>query len=252
MPSSAAQRYLAEFLGTFALLLFGGGAAVFSLFVVSAFDPLSRIVLVSCAFGFVVAGLAWVFGDISGGHFNPAVSVSMALAKRMPARDVVPYLIAQVTGALLGMTIVLAIVAGGPDGAGSSSVAATHALASQCYSASYAPGGCGFSLGAVLLVEVALTFVFVLVIQLVTRPESAAKNLAPLAIGLTLLVTNLTGIPVDGASINPARSFAPAVLSLMWPDQHWAFVQSWAFWLAPIFGGALAAIVYRVFRSTSN
>jgi aquaporin Z len=252
MAATSYQRYLAEFVGTFALLLFGGGSAVFSLYYVT--DPLSRVVLVSLSFGFVLAGLAYAFGDLSGGHFNPAVTISMAVSRRMPLRDVVPYLLAQVVGGLVGISVVFAIVAGAPSGAGSSTPPALNALGSQCYyssSLSSLPGGCGFSLGAVFLIELALTFVFVLVIQLVTRPESSAKNLAPMAIGLALLVANLVAIPVDGASLNPVRSFSPAVLSLYWSNAQWAIQESWVFWVAPILGGVLAAIVERALRTTS-
>jgi aquaporin Z len=248
MGYTALQRYLAEFLGTFALLLFGGGAAVFSAMLLTPFGALSRVVLVSLAFGLVVAGLAWAFGDVSGGHFNPAVTVSMALSGKTPPRDVLPYLLAQVLGGIVGISVVLGIVLGGPDG-GVGGYAQASSLASQGYSAGEAPYA--FSAGAVLLLEVALTFVFVLVIHLATRPESSARNLAPMAIGLTLLVTNLVAIPVDGASINPARSFAPALLALYWGGSHWALAESWLFWVAPLLGGVLASAVERAMRSSN-
>ncbi|HEV2230755.1 MAG TPA: aquaporin [Thermoplasmata archaeon] len=249
MTPTASQRYLAEFLGTFALLLVGGGAAVFTL---SALNPLSaepfaRVVAVSAAFGFVVAGLAYAFGAVSGGHFNPAVTLSMACSRRLPIRDVVPYLLAQILGGIVGISVVARIAAGS---SGAYALAQSAALGSQCYAGSGAPAGCGFSLESVFLLEFALTFVFVLVIQLTTRPESGTANLAPLAIGLTLLVTNLIGIPVDGASLNPVRSFSPALLSSAWPGDDWALQESWLFWAAPILGGVLASIVQRAFRTT--
>jgi len=239
MTWSSTQRYLAEFLGTFALLLFGGGSAVFSLspFLV---DPLSRVVLVSLSFGLVLLGLAYAFGDVSGGHFNPAVTLSMALSRRMPARDVVPYLVAQVIGGIVGISVVAGIAHGASD---AWTTAQSAGFGSQCYASSSAPLGCGFSMASVFLIEVALTFVFVLVIQLVTRPEASAKNLAPVAIGMTLLVTNLVAIPVDGASINPVRSFAPALVTSLSSGPTWPIGEVWLFFVAPILGGLLASVV---------
>lgn len=238
MTYSSTQKYLAEFIGTFALLLFGGGSAVFTLG--AGLEPLARVVLVSLSFGFVLMGLAYAFGDVSGGHFNPAVTLSMAVSKRMPSGDVIPYLVAQVVGGLVGIAVVWGIVSGSVD-AGWIHTVQAGALGSQAYSASNSPGS--FSLGAVFLIETALTFVFVLVIQLVTRAENSAKNLAPLAIGGTLLVGNLVAIPVDGASMNPVRSFSPAVLSAAWSSGNWAIGESWLFWIAPIVGGLIAAVV---------
>ncbi|MCI4362181.1 MAG: aquaporin, partial [Thermoplasmata archaeon] len=168
MAWTSTQKYLAEFLGTFALLLFGGGAAVFSLG-----DPgNARVVLVSAAFGLTVLGAAYAFGDVSGGHFNPAVTLSMALSKRMPMKDVVPYLAAQILGGIVGMGVVFGIVHGSSI---PFTLAQGAALGSQCYSGSGAPAGCSYAIGSVFLIELALTFIFVLVIQMVTRAESGAK-----------------------------------------------------------------------------
>lgn len=245
MAWSAAQKYLAEFLGTFALLLLGGGAAVFSLG-----DPgNARVVLVSAAFGLTVLGGAYAFGDISGGHFNPAVTLSMALSRRMPMRDVLPYLVAQILGGIVGISVVFGIVHGSANGFMEAQGAA---LGSQCYSGSGAPMGCSYAVGSVFLIELALTFLFVLVIQFVTRPESPAKNLAPIAIGLTLVVVNLVAINVDGASINPVRSFSPALISLYWSNATWAIQESWLFWVAPILGGLLASVVEMWFRPSAS
>lgn len=243
MAVPAFQKYLAELVGTFALLLFGGGSAVFTLTLVGL-DPLSRVLLVSFTFGVVLTALAYAFGDISGGHFNPAVSVSMLVSGRMSARDFVPYLLCQIVGAIVGMAIVFGIAAGGP--ASVTNAAQSAALASQGYNANNAPYV--FSLGAVFLLELVLSFVFILVIQLSTRPESSAKNLAPMAIGGALLVANLVAIPIDGASLNPVRSFAPAILAQWWSTTGWAIDQAWIFWVAPILGGILAAIAERMLR----
>ncbi len=247
MAATAAQRYLAEFIGTFALLLFGDGAAVFSLWGSSDFlDPNARAILISAAFGITVLGGAYAFGEISGGHFNPAVTLSMALSKRMPARDVLPYVVAQVAGGLVGVLTILGIAYG--SSASWQNVQGI-AIGSQGYSGNGAPYD--FGLGSVFLLELALTFLFVLVIQFVTRSESGAKNLAPVAIGLTLLATNLVAIPIDGASINPVRSFAPALLSAGWSSATWSIKEVWVFWVAPVLGGLLASVVESVFRPKS-
>jgi len=246
MAWTASQRYLGEFVGTFALLLFGGGAAVFTL---GGGDPLSRVVVVSASFGFVLVALAYTFGDVSGGHFNPAVTVSMALSKRMAPADIAPYLVAQIAGGLVGIAVVAGIVSGSSAQLAN---AQNAALGSQCFSGWGAPAGCGYSLGAVFLIELALAFVFVLVIQMVTRSESGVGKLAPLAIGLTLLVTNLIAIPVDGASLNPVRSFSPALLAVVWPSARWAISESWLFWVAPILGGVLASMVERMFHLSAS
>ncbi|HEV8049648.1 MAG TPA: aquaporin, partial [Thermoplasmata archaeon] len=156
---------------------------------------------------------------------------------------------AQVVGGIVGILVVFGVVHGSTV---PFDLAQGAALGSQCYSGSGAPQGCGFSVGSVFLLELALTFVFVLVIQFVTRSENGAKNLAPLAIGATLLVTNLVAINVDGASINPVRSFSPAVVSLYWSNATWAIQESWLFWVAPILGGLLASVVEMWFRPSGT
>jgi aquaporin Z len=247
MANTPAQRYLAEFLGTFALLFVGTGAAVFSLSI-GVVDPISRFFLIAFAFGVTVAVSVYALGDVSGGHFNPAITLSMALSRRMPMRDVVPYIVAQVAGALVGVLIILGIAYGN-----SAAWAATQfsGMAAQSYSGA-AGSPSTFPLGSVFLMELVATFLFVLVIQFVTRPESSAKNMAPLAIGLTLVVIHLAALPVDGASFNPARSFAPAVLSAGWSGSTWAIQDDWLFWVAPILGGLLASVVESALRPTKS
>ncbi len=246
MAATAAQRYLAEFLGTFALLLMGDGAAVLTA-TMAGFDQVARVILISAAFGITVLAGAYAFGEISGGHFNPAVTLSMALSRRIPSRDVVPYIVAQVLGGIVGVLVVFGIAYGSSD----TWMAVQNGVGSQGYAGNGAPGNY-YGLGSVFLIELALTFLFILVIQFVTRPESPAKNLAPVAIGLTLLVTNLVAIPVDGASINPARSFAPAVLAAGWSTGTWAIKEVWLFWVAPILGGLLASVAEAYFRPRST
>ncbi len=246
MAWSTGQRYLAEFVGTFGLLLAVGGAAVFTL---GAFDPLVRVTLVSLSVGFGLIGLIYAFGDVSGGHFNPAVTIGMWVSGRFSARDVIPYILCQLAGAVLAMGVVAGIAYGNSSLFHSAQAAA---LGSQCYSGGSAPAGCGFSMSAVFLFEVVYTFLLVVVILFSTRASGSAKNLAPIGIGLTLLMANLVGIGVDGASINPARSFAPAVLSSMWSSGNWAIGQDWIFWVAPIIGGLFAALVDRALRSSAT
>ncbi|HYA54130.1 MAG TPA: aquaporin [Thermoplasmata archaeon] len=244
MAYSSGQKYLAEFVGTFGLLLAVGGAAVFSLGEID----LTRVLLVSLSVGGGLIGLIYAFGDISGGHFNPAVTIAALVAGKFPARDVIPYILAQLAGGVLGMGVIAGIAYGNSS---FFSVAQAHALGSQCYSAGSTACG-GFNLAAVFLIEVAFTFMLVMVILFSTRAEGSAKNLAPIGIGLTLLMANLVAIPVDGASINPARSFAPAILSSTWSSGNWAIGQDWVFWVAPIIGGLFAAVLDRALRAKSS
>ncbi|MGD1099579.1 MAG: aquaporin [Thermoplasmata archaeon] len=244
MAWSTGQKYLAEFVGTFGLLLAVGGAAVFSLGEID----LTRVLLVSLSVGFGLVGLIYAFGDISGGHFNPAVTIAAWVAGKFPARDVIPYILAQLAGAVLGMGVIAGIAYGNSS---FFPTAQAHALGSQCYSAGSTFCG-GFNMSAVFLIEVAFTFFLVMVILFSTRATGTAKNLAPIGIGLTLLMANLVAIPVDGASINPARSFAPAVLSSMWSSGNWAIGQDWIFWVAPIVGGLLAAVLDRALHAPSS
>lgn len=240
MATSIYQRLLAEFLGTFGLLLFGVGTAEATLNLSFVTD--ARYLAISFAFGIVVLAGAFAFGDISGAHFNPAVTLSMAVSGKMPKGDVIPYLVAQLLGALLAVEIVL-VIASGTSGTLLSLVQA-NALTSQGYAGNGAPFHTTW--GAVFLLETVMTFFFVLVIHRVTRDGSPAKMFAPIAIGFTLFLTQLVAIPIDNASINPYRSLAPALLSLIWPSAHWAIDQVWLFILAPIVGGLLAAGVDRL------
>lgn len=249
MTWSAGQRYLAEFLGTFGLLLSVTGAALFSLNAGPIFDPLSRVMLISLAIGAGLIGMIYAFGDLSGAHLNPAVTVAMFAAGRIKARDVVPYIVAQLLGGVLGVAVI-AGVAYGSSNLWSLATASTAALASQGYSGNGSPYTVGW--GSVFLLEVVFTFFLVHVILFSTRSDNFSKNLAPLGIGLTLLMINLVAIPIDGASVNPARSFAPAVLAAYFSGDQWAIQQNWLFWVAPIVGGLLAAGVERMLRSPST
>jgi aquaporin Z len=252
------QRYVAEFLGTFGLLLFGAGTALTSLQLAGSVPTNGgapdRVVDVSLAFGLALLGGAYAFGDISGAHFNPAVTVSMAVAGKMPRRDIVPYLVAQILGGLLAIEILLAVAEGNAAHGVTYLAAQSSAMTSQCYAGSFGSSvaPCTISLAGAFLLEASLTFGFVLVIHLVTRESFPARTLAPLAIGFMLLLTNLVAIPLDGASINPARSLAPAIVSLIWPSDRWAISEVWLFVVAPIVGGLVAAAVDRIFRPTKK
>ena len=238
MSWSPAQRYAAEFVGTFILLASVTGGALFSLALTP--DPIARVMLIAFALGLGVIGAIYAFGDISGAHFNPAVTIGLWAAGRFRGRDVVPYIVAQVLGGIVGV----AAVAGVAYGSGSLWGAVTGssvALASQGYAGNGSPYT--VALGSVFLLEVMVTFVLVLVIAFATRSENFSKNLAPLGIGLTLIMTNLIAIPIDGASVNPARSFPPALLSYGFSGDGWALTQDWLFWIAPIVGGLIAAAV---------
>jgi aquaporin Z len=246
MTWSAGQRYLAEFLGTFGLLVSITGAALLSLNpALAGVVPEARVMLLSFALGFGVLGMIYAFGDVSGAHFNPAVTVAMIAAGRTKVKDGIAYIVSQVLGGIVGVAAVAGVAYGSASLWGKD-IGANVALASQGYSGNGSPYT--VSMGSVFLLEVVFTFFLVTVILMATRSDGFAKNLAPVGIALTLAMTNLVAIPIDGASINPARSFAPAVLSSYWSWDHWAIQQDWLFWVAPIVGGIIAAIVERAMR----
>jgi aquaporin Z len=215
-------KLVAEFLGTFWLVLGGCGSAVLA----AAFPDLGiGFVGVSLAFGLAVLTGAYALGPVSGGHFNPAVTFGLWAGGRFPAAQIVPYVVAQVAGAVAAAGL-LYVIASGRAGF---DVAA--GFASNGYG-EHSPGK--YSVGAALITEVAMTFMFLLVILGATH-QRAPVGFAGLAIGLALTLIHLISIPVTNTSVNPARSTGPAVFV-----GGWALVQLWLFWLAPI-GGALAA-----------
>ena len=222
------KRLGAEFLGT-AWLVFGGcGSAVLA----AAFPALGiGFVGVSLAFGLTVLTMAYAVGHISGGHFNPAVTVGLWAGGRFKASEILPYWIAQVLGAVAG-AFVLSLIAAGKAGFD----LVQSGFAANGY-AEHSPGG--YSLGAGFAAEVALTFFFLIVI-LGSTDRRAPAGFAPIAIGLALTLIHLVGIPVTNTSVNPARSTAPALFV-----GGWALGQLWLFWLAPILGAAAAGAVGR-------
>jgi aquaporin Z len=222
------RRLGAEFLGT-AWLVFGGcGSAVLA----AAFPSLGiGFTGVSLAFGLTVLTMAYAVGHISGGHFNPAVTVGLWSGGRFPGREIGPYVAAQVLGALAGAGLLYLIATGKPG-----FDAAASGFASNGY-ADHSPGG--YSLVAAFIAEVVLTFVFLRVI-LGATDRRAPAGFAPIAIGLCLTLIHLISIPVTNTSVNPARSTGPALFV-----GGWALAQLWLFWVAPLIGAVLAGAVYK-------
>ena len=222
------QRLGAEFLGT-AWLVFGGcGSAVLA----AGFPELGiGFVGVALGFGLTVLTMAYAVGHISGGHFNPAVTVGLWAGGRFPAREILPYGVAQVLGGVAG-AFVLSLIANGKAGFN----LVQSGFAANGY-AEHSPGG--YSLGAGFVAEAVLTFFFLLVI-LGATDRRAPAGFAPIAIGLALTLIHLVGIPVTNTSVNPARSTAPALFV-----GGWALAQLWLFWVAPIIGAAAAGAVNR-------
>jgi aquaporin Z len=218
------SKLSAEFAGTFWLVLGGCGSAVLA----AAFPDMGIGLLgVSLAFGPTVLSGAYAFGPISGGHFNPAVSVGLWAGGRFPAALLLPYGLAQVLGGIVGAAVLFVIASGRPD------FSVAGGFASNGYGA-HSPGG--YSLAAGLVCEVVMTFMFLLVI-LGTTHKRAPVGIAGLAIGHALTLIHLISIPVTNTSVNPARSTATAVFV-----GGWAIQQLWLFWLAPIVGAALAGV----------
>jgi len=217
----------AEFIGTFWLVLGGCGSAV-----LAATFPETGIgfVGVSLAFGLTVLTMAFAISHISGCHLNPAVSVGLWIGGRFPSTELVPYIVAQVVGAIAGAAVLYVIASGtsGFDLAGG--------FASNGYG-EHSPGK--YSLSAGLVCEVVMTFMF-LVIILGATDKRAPAGFAPIAIGLGLALIHLISIPVTNTSVNPARSTGPAIFV-----GDWALAQLWLFWVAPIVGAVLAGLAYR-------
>src|SRR5437867_4718635 len=219
-------KLVCEFLGTFWLVFAGCGSAVLA----AAFPNLGiGFAGVSLAFGLTVLTGAYAFGPISGGHFNPAVTIGLWAAGRFPARDIPAYVIAQLIGAIVAAGI-LYLIASGKAGFDLSAGFAANGFAE------HSPGG--YSLTAALITEIVMTFMFLIVI-LGTTHRRAPVGFAGLAIGLALTLIHLISIPVTNTSVNPARSTGPAIFV-----GGWALAQLWLFWVAPIIGAVLAGWTY--------
>lgn len=220
------KKLAAEFLGTFWLVFGGCGSAVLA----AAFPELGiGFTGVALAFGLTVLTGAYAFGSISGGHFNPAVTVGLLAAGRFPAKDVLGYVIAQLVGAVVAAAV-LYLIASGKAGF------VAGGFASNGYG-EHSPGG--YSLTSALVIEVVLTFMFLMIIISTTTASRIPAGFAPIAIGLTLTLIHLISIPVTNTSVNPARSLGVAVFA-----DGWALQQLWLFIVAPIVGAAIAGVVH--------
>jgi aquaporin Z len=224
------RRALAELLGTFWLVLGGCGAAVLA----AKFPDIGAgIVGVALAFGLSVLSGMYALGAISGGHFNPAITVGLTVARRFPVKEVATYVVAQCAGAILGAVVLYLIASSAPG-----FDVAVNGFAVNGYG-SRSPGEYG--LGAALLCEIVMTFMLVMIVLGVTDTRSPMlKGFAPIAIGLALTLIHLVSIPVTNTSVNPARSTGPALIA-----GAGALNQLWLFWVAPLVGGVVGGVLYR-------
>ncbi len=224
---SASKKYIAELFGTFVLVLMGCGSAVIAGSSIGFYG-------ISFAFGLSLLAMVYAIGPISGCHINPAVSLAMLATGKISAKNTVFYIAFQCVGAVLASAVLFLIASGNP-----SYSLAINGLGQNGFDLA-SPSG--FSLGAVFISEVVLTFIFLLVIFGSTS-EAAPKGFAGISIGLSLVLIHLVGIPISGTSVNPARSLGPAFIV-----GGTALSQLWVFWVAPIIGGLLAAAVWRLFK----
>jgi aquaporin Z len=245
---SLTKRCLAEFIGTFWLVLGGCGSAVLAAAYTADAAKISEntsfplgigLVGVSLAFGLTVLTGAYALGHISGGHFNPAVSFGLWAGKRFPGSDLLPYIASQVIGAVVGAGIIY-LIASGKTGF---TLTGSNPLATNGYG-THSPGG--YTLFACFISEVVMTFMFLLIILGVTDSR-APKGFAPLAIGFGLTLIHLISIPVTNTSVNPARSTGVALFAGVQ-----MFSQVWLFWIAPILGAILAGWLYAAVFSEST
>jgi len=224
------KKFAAEFIGTFWLVLGGCGSAVFA----AAFPGLGiGFAGVALAFGLTVLTMAYAIGHISGCHLNPAVTLGLWAGGRFSGKEILPYILAQVMGAIAAAGLLYLIVTGKSDFNGIGGFAANGY-------AEHSPGG--FGVCAALITEVALTFMFLIII-LGATDERAPKGFAPIAIGLGLVLIHLISIPITNTSVNPARSTSQAIFV-----GGWAIKQLWLFWVAPILGALLAGVAYKFIR----
>ena len=221
------RRLGAEFLGTFWPVFGGAGSAIFA----AAFPEVGVGLLgVSLAFGLTVVTMAYAVGHISGGHFNPAVTIGLWAGGRFPIADVIPYWVSQVLGAIAAAAVLFFIASGAAD------FSLSNGFAANGYG-DHSPGG--YTLAAALTAEIVLTFFFLIVIMGATDKRAPA-GMGPLAIGLSLTLIHLISIPITNTSVNPARSTGQALFV-----GDWATAQLWMFWVAPLVGALIGGIVYR-------
>ncbi len=225
---SDSEKYIAEFIGTFVLVFMGCGSAVIA-------GKFIGFMGIAFAFGLSVLVMVYAIGGISGCHINPAISISMLASGKMKLQDTVIYVVVQCMGAVVAAALLYSIAIGNPGYS-----LAVNGLGQNGYGEA-SPGG--FSMSSGFIAEVVLTFIFLLVIYGSTS-ERAPKGFAGLSIGLSLVLIHLVGIPITGTSVNPARSLGPAIMV-----GGAALNQLWLFWVAPIIGGLLASLVWRILES---
>ena len=226
------KKYIAELIGTFTLVFFGCGTAV-----VCGGMGLLGVVGIALAFGLAIVAAAYAIGPVSGCHVHPAVSFAMLLTKKLSAKDFVGYVIAQVAGAFAGTALLKFIVSS------TEVLTAANGLGQNGFAAG---SGVGLALAGAIVIEIVLTFVFVLTIMGVTSSDKTS-NLAGLVIGLTLAFVHIIGIPLTGTSVNPARSLAPAIFV-----GGEAIKQVWVFIVAPIIGAGFAAFVHEALLASKK
>lgn len=237
------NRYLAEFIGTLLLVFVGVGTAAFAGKSVGALG-------IAFAFGLVLLALAYAIGPISGCHINPAVTLGAAVAGRMKGSDVIPYWIAQFLGGICGFGFLAWILIGASSATpGVTNMGGTDFLHATAASVSNGFGDhspSGYNMTAAFVAETICTFVLVFTV-LGSTATGAPSGFAGIPIGMALLIANLVAIPITNASINPARSLGPAIYA-----GGWALSQLWLFILAPLLGGLIAALVYRMIENRSS
>lgn len=228
------RKLIAEFIGTLWLVLGGCGSAVLA----AAYPELGiGFTGVALAFGLTVVTMAYAIGHISGCHLNPAVSIGLVLGGRFDKKDLLPYIIAQILGGIMGASILYVIVSGKPG-------FEIGGFAANGFG-EHSPGG--YNMISAFITEVVMTFMFLMIILGATHSK-APKGMAGLAIGLGLTLIHLISIPVTNTSVNPARSTSQALFA----EGNWAIPQLWLFWLAPILGAIIAGVVYKYLSPEQN
>lgn len=239
METKSSSKYIAEFIGTFCLVLFGCGAAVIAGASADGIAPSGIGLLgISLAFGLSVVVMAYAIGPISGCHINPAISISMLVAGQLSAKDTIGYIVSQCLGALAASGILYLIASGKPG-----FQMGEYALGANGWGADYLGK---YSTTAAFVTEAVLTFLFLIVIFGATA-KRANPGMAGLAIGLSLVLIHLVAIPITGTSVNPARSLAPALFA-----GGKALQQVWLFIVAPVVGGVVAAIFWKTVLATDD
>lgn len=227
------KKAIAECIGTFVLVFFSVGTAVLT----------GEVVATAVAFGLSIVAMAYSIGRISGCHINPAVSLAMLIAKKMTVKEFIAYVCAQIVGGLVGAVLLFGII---KMGNGDAMTKADFIFAGSNKTVGYAGELTAGGIIGAILAEVVLTFIFVYVIFNATSKKAAAPKLAGIIIGFTLTLVHLVGIRLTGTSVNPARSIATAFADLFFSGEAEALKQVWIFILAPLVGGALAAVVYKL------